>query len=179
MKNFLMILITVALAFFAHYFLSSPSYSATTEITVDNFLDIAKADLATESSKSENVVFYESQITFSNFITSDTVGIERVMNVIQDTSMCIQFHHRGTKTYITKTHSYWLEDIPVNLDRLITLDSAITRLNMANVPKPKTRICILRNVLGPTPTTPAYIFGTHGTGFVRVDGYTGEVSTIE
>ena len=164
MKNFLMILITVALAFFAPYFLSAPSYSATTEITVDNFLDIAKADLASESSKSENVVFYESQITFSNFITSDTVGIERIMNVIQDTSMCIQFHHRGTKTYITKTNSYWLEDVPVNL---------------ANVPKPKTRICILRNVLGPTPTTPAYIFGTHGTGFVRVDGYTGVVSTIE
>lgn len=148
-------------------------------VTIDNFLEVTKADFATEFKKSNKAVFYESQITFVNNVDEDPGNIERVMNVVQDTSMCTQFVHQGGNTYITKTQSWWLEDMPINLDTIISLDSAITRLQHANIQKPKSRYCVLRHIVGPTPTTPAYIFGTVGTGFVRVDGLTGDVSEIK
>ena len=149
------------------------------EVTIDNFLSVAKADFASEVKKSEKAVFYESQITFTNIITADTIGIERVMNVVQDTLVCVQFYHQNGNTYITRTQSWWLEDMPINLDNIISLDSAITRLQMADIVKPKSRLCTLRRILGPTPTAPAYIFGSMGTGFVQVNAITGAVSEIK
>lgn len=146
-------------------------------LTVENFLDVAKKDFEPYSKK--YAVFYESQITFTNDITSDSVNIEHVMNVVQNRETCVQIHHQDGKSYTISTEAWWLEDMPINLDEIISLDSAITRLQMADIVKPKSRYCVLRNILGPKPTTPAYIFGTVGTSFVRVDAITGDVSSIE
>lgn len=159
---------------------SSCTKKRSVAVTVDNFLEVAKEDFATESQKSDAAVFYESQITFTDNITAEgTVRIERVMNVIQDTSMCIQFYHQKNSTFVTRTQTWWLEDMPVDLDHIISLDSAIKRLQMADIIKPQSRLCVLRRILGPKPTDPEYIFGSMGTGFVSVNAVTGDVNTIE
>lgn len=148
-------------------------------VTIDSFLEVTKADFATELKKSNKAVFYESMITFVNTVDEDPGNIERVTNIIQDTSMCIQFVHQGGNTYITKNPSWWLKGLPINLDSIISLDSAIIRLQQANIQKPKSRYCVLRYDSCPTQITPAYIFGPDSTRFVRVDGLTGDVSEIK
>ena len=89
-------------------------------VTIDSFLEVTKADFATELKKSNKAVFYESMITFANTVDEDPGNIERVTNIVQDTSMCIQFVHQGGNTYITKNPSWWLKGLPINLDSIIS-----------------------------------------------------------
>ena len=60
-------------------------------VTTDSVLEVTKADFATELKKSNKAVFYESMITFVNTVDEcDPGNIERITNIVQDTSMCIQ-----------------------------------------------------------------------------------------
>ena len=60
-------------------------------VTIDSFLEVTKADFATELKKSNKDVLYESMIPFVNTVDEDPGNIEHVTNIVQDTSMCIQF----------------------------------------------------------------------------------------
>lgn len=151
-------------------------------VNVKNATDVIKVDFNTVESVTPGSMFYESQIVFDTILTVDnanTIGIKSIMNVIQAGRQCHQFYHsviegKGRNEEIV-VNDWWLEDVVIDLSKIITLDEAITKLNQSNVVKPKSNRCTLRCPLGPKVENPKYIFGTISTGFVYVDAITGEV----
>lgn len=146
--------------------------------TVAEFDSVLSSNYATvkDSCPGVDVKFYESQIVFSGNCGEDSLRIVSLMNVFQADSMCFQFIYRLDTTAIVKTNDYWLEDVAININNIISLDSALIQLHKADIMKPLSPAVTLRNPLGPTLTTPGYIFGSRKTFFVKVDAITGKVA---
>ena len=73
---------------------------------------------------------------------------------------------------------FWIEDYDMSESEVtVTFEEAFQRLQEANVPKPHSRNCVLREQVGPKKANPQYIFGNiHDQ--VYVDAATGAVSKI-
>lgn len=151
-------------------------------VTVKNATDVIKVDFNSVESITPDSKFYESQIVFDTTLTGDnvnTIGVKSMMNVIQSGRHCHQFYHSvidgKDRNEEIVVNDWWLEDVVIDLNKIISLDEAITKLYKSNVVKPNTNCCTLRCPLGPKVENPKYIFGTIHTGFVYVDAITGEV----
>lgn len=150
-------------------------------LNVDSILvkDYAKVKTLTKDS----VAFYEAQIAFDRLLTADTCpSAVRVITVMQsrDTVWTVS-HAINEAPVLTKEFGFWLEDLPVNLNRTtVSLDSAIVLLHKANIKTPASNLCVFRRPLYKTPYTDAfYIFGSAKTSFVNVDCHNGKVTSAK
>lgn len=132
--------------------------------------------------------FFESDIKLCDFINSENCDgkILSVNNVFQqiieadkgaDTNVLMFLTTgKGTEVSIFE-HAFYIENEPLNDEPMpITFEKAFERMMKANVVKPKSKNCILRKPLGPTPCNAQYIFGNRKQQ-VYVDAVTGEVRT--
>ncbi len=149
------------------------------ELTIENFNKILEQDYNSIKDTFPEVMFYESQISFTDVVTSDTLGLKSICNVFQAGRFSYQICHEDGKKEVIKKEDYWLEDVQIDPTKIITLDSAITRLMMADIVKPKSAKVTLRNPLGPKLLNPGYIFGQLREGFVKVDAIDGSVTQMK
>ena len=151
------------------------------EISVKELVELCKSDFEAVTDTNPKAMFYESDIVLSSSIASDTEDytVVKALNVVQSNGWCLRFSHDKDTTVVFKDNTYWLEDRPIDLDEIISLDSAITRVKMANIIKPDSKAVVLRKILGPKPLNTMYIFGQTHTGFIYVDAVTGEVGQLE
>ena len=132
--------------------------------------------------------FFESDIKLCDFLDSENCDgkILSVNNVFQqiiekgngaDTNVLMFLTTgKGTEVNIYE-HAFYLENEPLNDKPMpITFEKAFERMMKANVVKPKSRNCILRKPVGPTPCNAQYIFGNR-VQQIYVDAVTGEVRT--
>ena len=132
--------------------------------------------------------FFESDIKLCDFLDSENCDgkILSVNNVFQqviekgngsDTNV-LMFLTTGKGTEVSiYEHAFYLENEPLNDKPMpITFEKAFERMMKANVVKPKSRNCILRKPVGPTPCNAQYIFGNR-VQQIYVDAVTGEVRT--
>jgi len=132
--------------------------------------------------------FFESDIKLCDFLDSENCDgkILSVNNVFQqiiekgngaDTNV-LMFLTTGNGTEVSiYEHAFYLENEPLNDKPMpITFEKAFERMMKANVVKPKSRNCILRKPVGPTPCNAQYIFGNR-VQQIYVDAVTGEVRT--
>lgn len=150
-----------------------------TVVTIANFNEVLKNDFNPIKDTCGKAVFYESQIALTAPVSNEGIEIESVINVFQAANMSYQIIRKGEDKNIVKVNDYWLEDVAIDVDKIISLDSAITRLKESNIVKPNSKMVTLRNPLGPKVTNPGYVFGQRSTGYVKVDAITGEVSPIK
>ena len=138
--------------------------------------------------KGASYKFFESDIKLCDFLDSENCDgkILSVNNVFQqiiekgngaDTNV-LMFLTTGKGTEVSiYEHAFYLENEPLNDKPMpITFEKAFERMMKANVVKPKSRNCILRKPVGPTPCNAQYIFGNR-VQQIYVDAVTGEVRT--
>ena len=132
--------------------------------------------------------FFESSIQLcENLDSEDCDGkIMSVTNVFQqiidkgkgfDTKV-LMFITTGKGTDVKVfDNAFYIENFPLNDEPMpITFEKAFERMMKANVVKPKSKNCVLRKPIGPTPCNAQYIFGNLKQQ-VYVDAVTGEVRT--
>lgn len=158
---------------------NEPQSQEIDSVTISNFNSALEQDFKAIKDSASTAVFYESQIVLNKPITEDSFEIVSVMNVFQAGEYCYQVVHNGSNTKTSKIHSWWLEDLAINPEKIITLDSALTRLNQANIKKPMSNLITLRKPVGPTLVNPSYYVGSIKEGFVKVDAITSNVTPVE
>ena len=132
--------------------------------------------------------FFESSIKLcENLDSEDCDGkIMSVTNVFQqviekekgyDTKV-LMFITTGKGTQVNiYDNAFYIENYPLNDEQMqITFEKAFELMMKANVVKPKSKNCVLRKPIGPTPCNAQYIFGNRRQQ-VYVDAVTGEVRT--
>ena len=128
--------------------------------------------------------WFETSVTMKNFLDEETDGsVESVTSVFQtvvkedscfDTKVVITHYDLNGNDVVVKD-GFWLDDLMMNNDSLITFKEAFDTLMASNYPKPHSRQCVLRKELGPKVANPQYVFGNK-QGFLYVDALTGNVS---
>lgn len=179
MKKLILCFIMACVAIFSSCQSCSSKVEEPEVITINNYNQIIKDDYKSIKDTFDKVVFYESQVTFDTIVNVENIGIRQAVNVFQAGEYCYRFIHVGNKTDIDKVHDYWLEDVVINPNIIIDLDSAIVRLFQADIVKPKSNKMTLRCPLGPVIYNPAYYFGQGSTGFVKVDAITSKVEDVK
>lgn len=134
--------------------------------------------------------WYETSIILKDFLDSEDCdgSIEKITNVFQSVDgeegrgfvtrvILVSHSPEGTDTIDIKD-GFWIEDYDMSESEVtVTYEEAFQRLQEANVPKPHSRNCVLREQVGPKKANPQYIFGNiHDQ--VYVDAATGAVSKI-
>lgn len=149
-----------------------------------NFDSIIKSDYAMVSEEfGDDVLFYESQVRFEEFIDSaDTFTIESIVDVYQCNDTCVIVRHFNDveKPLIEKINDLWLEDFKLDVNPAVNLDSAIAILKNSEFELPHGKnMTYRRPVSKEFYENGFYIFGSKGTFFLKVDANSGEVSNIE
>jgi len=134
-------------------------------------------------------VWYETCILLKDYMDDENFdgeisGISNVFQYIEkcsdttyDTKVVLIAHVGDTVTY-KEVHSFWIEDYPMNDDKImVTYDMAYNKMMQANVVKPHSKYCILRKEVGPYACNPQYIFGNLEEQ-IYVDAVNGNVSAI-
>lgn len=134
----------------------------------------------------EDYRWYETQLVLKDWIDApDFDGsvekITSVFQVVEEHGKSADVHVVFFETTETDRKSYavegfWIEDYPMNDDPIvITYEEAWKRLQEANIIKPHSKKCILRNSVGPKAANPQWVFGNiHECVFV--DATTGDVT---
>lgn len=124
--------------------------------------------------------FYEAQIWFDgNVDTTDQLNVVKIATVFQKQDTCTIIYHmlvNGVQVdSIERFNDYWLEDVNiVNVEDIITVDSAIMVINRIDCMKPSSNYVVLRRPLYPPfPENPYYIFGNI-TQALAIDAVTSE-----
>ena len=131
--------------------------------------------------------WYETQLVLKDWIDApDFDGtIEKatsVFQVVDEVGQSADVHVVYLETTETNRTSYsiegfWIEDSPMNDDPIvITYEEAWKRLQEANIVKPHSKKCVLRNSVGPKSANAQWVFGNIRQT-VFVDAKTGEVSS--
>lgn len=136
---------------------------------------------------SEWYKWYETCVTYKNYLDEENDGeIEAIRNVFQviektdedcfDTYVVQIYHTADGKTETEVTHSFWLEDMPLNREEInVTFDEAFEKMNESNLTKPHSRNCVLRKQVAPKRSNAQYIFGNMSMQ-IYVDAQTGETT---
>lgn len=152
-------------------------------ITIENFNQKLVEDYNKVLAVDSTALLYESMIDFDTTVDNGDVKIDIVQNVIQAHDTCYMFVHTAVGgDSLVKVNDYWMECIKIDPTKVISLDSALTRLQMADLPKPKSNKCVLRYILGPNSLKehPCYYFGdNHHKPFVKVDCVTSDVAIVD
>lgn len=130
--------------------------------------------------------WYETQLVLKDWIDSPDFNgsVEKVISVFQVVEEygksadvhVIFFETTGTERKTNVVEGFWIEDYPMNEDHIaITYAEAWKKLQEANITKPHSKKCVLRNAVGPKEANPQWVFGNiHECVFV--DATTGEVT---
>lgn len=131
--------------------------------------------------------WYETGVKMKDFLDEETDGsIEMVVNVFQvveqysettfDTFVFKYQHFADGSVVEDSIHGFWVEDWPLEEEAIkVTFAEAFEKLMETNLPKPHSRMAVLRKEIGPKVANPQWIFGNlHET--IYVDAVTGEVS---
>ena len=133
------------------------------------------------SNYDSSFVWYESQIKLGGWIDEDNPpAIASVANVFQyfdGQPHVIIFTHYGDRCDTARHDDIWIEDCAMEpTDVKITYDEAYEWLQKANIMRPHSKNCILREPVGPYGCNPQYVFGNiHDCVFV--DAVTGAVKS--
>lgn len=136
----------------------------------------------------KDYLWYESSIVLKDFLDSEDCDgtIEKITNIFQKVDMVtetsfntrvimISHSSEGTDTIDVKD-GFWIEDYDMSKSEVkVTFADAFKKLQEANIPKPHSRCCVLREQIGPKEANPQYIFGNTQEQ-VYVDAATGAVS---
>lgn len=152
--------------------------------SVENLVSLDKQDMFVKHGGDYR--WFETGVKLTNWLDEENDGsIEMVVNIFQ---VVEQYSETTFDTYVYKyqhfadgtinedsVHGFWVEDSPLEEEVIkITFAEAFERLMEANIPKPHSRMAVLRKEIGPVDANPQWIFGNlHET--VYVDAVTGEV----
>lgn len=125
----------------------------------------------------EGVLTRDSDGTLTEMIVPE---VSRVVYCYQenDTTMLgtviVSFDKTCAPT-VTKIDEPWLEDVKIEGSvKMLTFKDALDKLYQADIVKPTSNFCTLRQALLPTVTEPQYIFG-NAKGWVTVGAVSGKV----
>lgn len=153
------------------------------KVTIENFNTLLNNDYGYVKSLDSTAIYYETDIVFTDAVSADSFEIDSCINVVQSHRTCYLFKHGGVLAdSVFKVNDYWMECCQIDPSKVITLDVAIQQLMKANLPKPNSKLCVLRWILGPNSLkeNPGYYFGdNHHAPWVKVDAYTGEVTIVD
>lgn len=132
----------------------------------------------------DNYLWYETSISLKKYLDSEECsgevkGITSVFQAIIPTSgsldtVVVMYETSEAGTIISRKSSFWVGDITIKTEAMITFDEAFKCLMESNYPKPHSRQAVLREELGPVKCNPQYIFG-NVQNHLYVDAVTGEV----
>lgn len=150
-----------------------------------NFDSVIAADFGIVSSMSSDFIFYESEVQFTNVIDSlEVPQIAAIKNVFQSNDTCIMITHEqgnvGKEPIIEIVKDFWLGDFDIDMNTVpCTLEQSWILLKSANIAEGLgDKMTFRRPVNKYFDEYPSYIYGTMGTGFVRVF-HTGDKVLIE
>ena len=163
-----------------------PSEVSGEKASVENLVSLDRQDMFVKHGGDYR--WYETGVQLRNWLDEENDGsIEMVVNIFQVVEQCSE---TTFDTYVYKyqhfadgtmnedsVHGFWVEDWPLEEEVIkITFAEAFERLMEANIPKPHSRMAVLRKEVGPKIANPQWIFGNlHET--VYVDAVTGEVKS--
>lgn len=134
------------------------------------------------SENHDGFVWYESQITLCGYLDegkpAEVKSVSNVFQYVADGQPHVAiFTHTAEGCDTIRKDDFWIEDCAMTPDEvMITFEEAYEWLMKANLPKPHSRNCILREPVGPYSCNPQYVFGNiHDCVFV--DAATGDVNS--
>ena len=158
--------------------------SASNGLVVENVISLDRQ--AMYMNHANDYRWYETGVKLKNWLDEENDGsIEMIVNVFQVVEQCSEttydtfvykYQHFADGTVNEDSiHGFWVEDWPLEQEAIkITFEQAFQKLMEANLPKPHSRMAVLRKEVGPCEANPQWIFGNlHET--VYVDAVTGEV----
>lgn len=156
-------------------------------IVVERVIAVDRQDMYMNTNQnSEMYRWFETGIKLKDFLDEDNDGsIDTLVNVFQaidgdsvsfDTYVIKYQHFANGTTAKEAIHGFWIEDCPLNDEVIkISFQEAYERVMAVNMPKPHSRLVVLRKQVGPIDCNPQWIFGNIKTQ-IYVDAVTGEVS---
>ena len=150
------------------------------ELVLENTVSLDREIMYAQYSK--DFCWYESEIVMKDCLDEDCDGtIESITNVFQtldeNSDPTVYLFKHTTDTTTIETHEgYWCEDILLdNKDINLTFTDAFEKVMSADMIKPHSKCCTLRDPLGPKIVNPQYIFG-NVKAQIYVDAVTGKMT---
>lgn len=155
------------------------------ELNVENIIATDREDMFLNYS--ENYMWFETCVTMENWMDEETNGeIASVSNVFEVVSEAgesydthvVTFTHTTDGETVAVDHGFWIEDKDMsNMEIYVTYQEAFDAAMAVNLPKPHTKNCVLRCMVGPNPCNAQYVFGNKEAQ-IFVDAITGEATDV-
>lgn len=148
--------------------------------------EIIASDFAEMQAIDSTAIFYESHITlnqnFEDVETVDSLTVAILENIFQLADTCYIINHdlNADTNTVEKVNDYWLECVCIDPASIaVTFTDALNAYEQSNMVRVSGNTITLRQPLHPSINNPFYILGNRvDTGFVAVNVYTGEVTTL-